>query len=54
MATCFARPGRRRFHHPRTPAVDQHSAAARDLAANLERELADSARRVPRADNRYY
>jgi len=54
MPTRFARAGRRRFHHARAPAVDQHGAAASDLATDRLRKLAHGARRVTSTDDRYH
>ena len=40
MPTLLARARRCGFHHARAPAVEQHGAAARDLTADCERQLA--------------
>ena len=53
MPTLLARPGRRRFHHTRAPAVEQDSAASRNLPAYFKRQLANRPRSITRADDRY-
>jgi len=53
MPAFRARTGRRGFHNTGATSIYQHGAAPRDLAPNLERKLANSARRITRTDNRH-